>query len=115
MMSKSKISKDALIIDVNQAPSVFDQPVLEVDLWRTYIVNGEVFLVCANNKTGKIRTSTPIRKSDVIGQEFTTETGRVYKCHGHMAPNSLSFRMSLVLSGIIDDVDSCTGEADDLH
>jgi hypothetical protein len=99
----------------NQAPDVKDQPLVVTDTWRTYVIDNEIHLVCVMPNTGKIRTTTPVQLCDPITQIFETKTGRIYQCLGPMAPNALSFRMTLMLNGLIDDVDSFTGEPDSMQ
>ena len=92
-----------------QAPHIQDQPRVVTEIWRTYVIENDVYLVCVMPGTGKVRTTTPVQVSDPAKQEFVTESGRMYQCVGPMSPDMLIFRAALLLSGLIDDVDTFTG------
>lgn len=98
-----------------QAPDVEDQPRVVVDVWRAYVIENDVFLVCVMPGTKRVRVTTPVCVSDPLKQEFVTESGRVYQCVGPMAPNILAFRMVLFFRGLIGDVDSFTGEPESVQ
>jgi hypothetical protein len=92
------------------APVIEDQPKVVTDIWRTYVINNDVILVCIIPETGKVRTTTPVLSYDPAKQEFVTESGRIYQCVGPMSACTLTFRMTLFLNGLIEDVDTFTGD-----
>jgi hypothetical protein len=91
---------------LNQAPDVQDQPRVVVEIWRTYVIGNEIYLVCVMPGTTKVRVTTPVQATDPDKQEFITKSGRVYQCVGPMAPNLPLLRVTLLLNGLIDDIDS---------
>lgn len=99
----------------SDTPKLEDQPIVTTKYWRTYAIDGELYLVCEIPETKAMRTTSAIVKSDPEKQEFTTTSGRVYNCIGPMAENTIIMRTALFLNGYIDDVDTCVSEPDTLH
>lgn len=94
---------------LNPAPDVKNQPHLVTEVWRTYVIEANVMLVCVLPGSGKIRVTTPLMVSDLTEQRFETASGRVYHCVGPMSPDTHTFRMALFLAGLIHDLYSLTG------
>lgn len=96
---------------VHDAPSVDLQPMVSTCFWRTYVIGNDVHLVCVMPDTGRVRTTTPIKSSDLEKQEFVTESGRVYACMGPMSPDCVEFRMALMVNGLISSSEDGSVEA----
>jgi len=97
------------------APDVEDQPHVVTKVWRTYVIESDVILVCVIPDTGKVRVTTPVTASDPGRQKFETASGRMYQCVGPMAPDTHTFRMALFFNGLVGDVSSFTGEPDSVQ
>lgn len=82
---------------LTNAPTKTDQPVVIVEKWRKYEINGEAFIVCKIPKTGKVRVTTPIIYSH--NQLFITESGRTYQCQGAESDDTPELLLALKIMG----------------
>lgn len=97
---------------LTHAPAVPDQPLVVVEVWRTYVIGDEVYLACVIPATGKVRVTTPVVRSDSAEKALVTTSGRVYQCVGAMTEDCIAFRYALWVNGLVADIGAFKGQPD---
>lgn len=68
-----------VMTNLRVAPSVSQQPSVEVDAWRVIeLPDGERFLICVPRGTQTLRTTTCINRVNAASRIVETHSGRIY-------------------------------------